>query len=101
MAACYVNSAGKIALATAATGCMGFAPTSAVNAQSDPLSLYSDFTVDYGSGLTPGSLLYLGATAGAIYTGTPPTTPAYSSPVGYVVSATKVCLFRNIGGVVV
>ncbi|MGB1301547.1 MAG: hypothetical protein ACPG5O_10060 [Pseudoalteromonas tetraodonis] len=70
LAPCYVKSDGKVYMSNgtsnnAAAKCHGFTPTA--YASGAPVSLYGPGTrAEYGSGLTPGAPLYVGATAGRL-----------------------------------
>lgn len=69
---CYIKNDGKVwkssgAAANAAAAVHGWT-VEPVKAGRQPVSLYFDIDIEYGSGLTPGAPLYLGATAGTLDT---------------------------------
>lgn len=97
--ACYIKTSdGKIwrstgAAATAPAVVDGFAPTAALVAQRQPLSLYTDCNFNYGTGLTKGSFAYLsGTVAGGLAT---TASTGGTVPVGRVIDATRIRLFRS------
>lgn len=71
-APCYINSDGKVYMsngtaANAAAAVDGFCPRSAKSGQ--PVTIFGEGTrFKYGSGLTPGATLYVGATKGRLDT---------------------------------
>jgi outer membrane protein assembly factor BamB len=93
--ACYINSAGKIALATAAAAdekiyVRGYAARAA--AAGAPVTLFRECRARYGAGLTPGANLYLSSTTpGGLVDAAPANAP---SAIGYVVDATRVQLWE-------
>ena len=90
-APCYINSDGKVYMADATAAdakavLAGFAPRAAKNGQ--PVTLYGAGTrFRYGSSLTPGAKLYLGATKGRLDDG--PTT-GDAAGVAQVITATDI-----------
>lgn len=72
--ACYIASTGLVMQSTgaainAAAEVDGFCLTNALVAQNDAVTLVFDVILNYGSGLTPGSKLYVsGAVAGGLDT---------------------------------
>lgn len=95
--ACYIKSDGKVwrstgAAANAAAQVDGFAAQDAKVAQSDAVTLYNDVDWDYGSGLTPGTKVFLSATAGAIADAA---TTGGTGQIGRVIDATRIRLFRS------
>lgn len=94
-APCYIKSDGLVYMsngtaANAAAACDGFAARTAKAGQ--PITLFGIQTrFQYGSGLTPGSKLYIGATAGRLDTA--PTT-GDATGVAKVVNDTDIRVFR-------
>jgi hypothetical protein len=93
--ACYIDSTGKIALATAAAAdakiyVRGYAARAAAAGQ--PVTLYRECRVRYGAGLTPGANLYLSSTTPGGLVDAAPANAA--SSIGYVVDATRVQLWE-------
>jgi hypothetical protein len=94
--ACYIKTSdGKIyksdgTAANAAAVVDGFAPEAA--ASGDALTLYWNVRFAYGASLSPGSFVYLATTAGALDTAA---TTGGTVPVGRVVDATRIDLFRS------
>lgn len=69
--ACYIKSDGKVWLANgtsanAAAQVAGFAAKGYAVGQG--VTIYHNVNINYGSGLTPGALYYLGTTAGTLET---------------------------------
>lgn len=90
--ACYIKSDGLIwkstgTAANAAAKVHGYAPKATKAGQ--PVTLYKNIRVEYGSGLTPGATIYLSATAGTL---SDAATTGGSAPIGFVVDATRVYL---------
>lgn len=98
-APCYIGSAdGKVymcnatAAGTQTTRCAGFTPRAALAGQ--PITLFSvGARFSYGSALTPGSILYLGATAGRLDTAA---TTGDAVGVAQVITATDIRVTRAI-----
>ena len=87
---CYIKSDGKAwksngTSANAAAVAVGIAPMAA--SVGDPVTLYRHVNFRYGSGMTPGTRLYVSATAGALDDAA---TTGGTAPVGFVVDATRV-----------
>lgn len=87
---CYIASDGTImrsngTAADAAAVAIGIAPLAA--ATGEACTLYRNVNVRYGASLTPGTLLYVGATAGRLDTAA---TTGGLTPVGFVVDATRI-----------
>lgn len=94
--ACYISSTG---LATLSTGAAATAPAkvrgfAAMSASAgEAVTLLTDVEFRYGTGLTPGTDLYLSAaTAGAL---SDVATTGGTAPIGFVVDATRVRLFAS------
>jgi hypothetical protein len=94
--ACYINSAdGKLwrstgAAANAAAVVDGYAASDA--AIGDPLTIYYGIRFQYGSGLTPGSFVYLDTVAGGLST---TVTTGGTLVIGRVIDATRIDLKRS------
>lgn len=93
--ACYVKSDGLIwrAIGTAANAAAkvrGYAPT-LINV-GEPVSLIFNVSVNYGSGLTPGADVFLGAAAGGLDTAA---TTGGTAPIGFVEDATRIYLYQS------
>lgn len=91
--ACYIDSAGLVqkstgAAATAPAKVRGYAAQAYAIGDTD-VTLYFGVRVRYGAGLTPGTTLYLSATAGLLDDAA---TTGGTAPIGYVVDATRVQL---------
>jgi hypothetical protein len=87
---CYIKNDGKAWLATgaaanAAAKVAGFAAVAA--AVGEAVTLYTDVEFRYGSGLTPGAQVFLGATAGALADAA---STGGTAPIGLVVDATRI-----------
>lgn len=88
---CYIASDGTAmrsngtTLNAAAAKCVGFAAKAA--ASGNPITLFRNQRMSYAAGMTPGALLYVGATAGRIDTAA---TTGGTAPIGFVVDATRV-----------
>lgn len=99
--ACYIKSDGKIWLATgaaadAAAFVRGYASRAAAAGQ--PVTLYRECRVEYGTGLTPGTNVFLSAaTPGALADALGAHAP---NAVGYVVDATRIQLWDTRQGAV-
>lgn len=100
--ACYYAADGTVKLSTAAAADAkvevdGFAPIDAKSAQRDTLSLVHDVTFRYGTGLTPGTYLYLSATVpGGLSTTAPTNQP---KPIARVEpDGKRIRVFRTYGG---
>jgi hypothetical protein len=96
MDACYINASGLVirstgAAASAAAKVRGYAPTSIKSGE--PVSLIFNVSVNYGSGLTLGSDVFLsGATAGGLDTAV---STGGTAPIGFVEDATRIYLFQS------
>jgi hypothetical protein len=87
---CYIASDGTIMRSNgtsdnAAAVAIGIAPLAA--ATGEACTLYRNVNFHYGAGLTPGTLLYVGATAGRLDAAA---TTGGLTPVGFVVDATRI-----------
>jgi hypothetical protein len=87
---CYMKSDGKIwrsngTSANAAAKCDGFAAKAADSGQ--PVTIFRGVTFAYGSGMTPGTRVYVSATAGAIDDAA---TTGGTAPIGFVEDANKI-----------
>lgn len=87
---CYIGSAGTVLQSNgtstgAAAKCDGIALQAA--ALGEAVSLYNDVNVRYGSGMTPGTRLYVQTTAGLI---SDAATTGGTAPIGFVIDATRV-----------
>lgn len=96
--ACYVKASdGKVykstgAAANAAAKVRGYAAQAYASGDTD-VTLFWNVRVRYGAGLTPGTDLYLsGTTAGGLDSAT---STGGTAPIGYVVDATRVELWRS------
>lgn len=92
---CYIASTGLImrsngTAATAPAKCRGIAANAAPSG--GPLTVYNDVRFEYGAGLTPGTNLFVSATAGAVDDAA---TTGGTAAVGYVVSATRIHIFGS------
>ncbi len=94
--ACYIAAGGTVLLSigttlgAAAAKVRGFATTAA--AVNEAVSLYHGVNFNYGSGLTPGTDVFLSLTAGALDT---VATAGGTAPIGFVVDATRIHLFQS------
>ena len=94
--ACYIKTSdGKIwrsigTAANAAAEVDGYAACDA--AVSDPLTLYYGIRFQYGSGLSPGSFLYLDTVAGGL---SDVATTGGTAKIGRVIDATRIDLRRS------
>lgn len=93
--ACYIASTGLVTrsigtAANAAAQVDGYAMEAADSG--GPVTLYTDIDVRYGTGLTPGTKLFLGAAAGAIADAA---TTGGTAPIGKVIDATRVRLWSS------
>lgn len=93
--ACYIKSDGKIwkstgAAANAAAKVDGFAATTAI--AGDPVTLHFDVNIRYGAGMTPGTRLFLSATAGTLADAA---STGGTAPVGFVVDATRIHVWQS------
>lgn len=96
--ACYIKSDGKVwkAIGTAANAAAkvdGYAAQAYAATDTD-VTIYWDVRVRYGAGMTPGARLYLSATAGGGALADAASTGG-TAPVGHVVDATRVELYRS------
>lgn len=92
---CYIKSDGKVyksdgTAANAAAKCHGFSGMAADAGQ--PVTLYDGVDFRYGSGLTPGTPLFVSATAGALDDAA---TTGGTGLVGYVIDATRIRVFAG------
>jgi len=90
--ACYVKSDGLVwksngTSANAAAKVRGYA--SKATASGEPVTLYKNVRVAYGTGMTPGTAVFLSATAGTLADGA---TTGGTAPIGFVVDATRIYL---------
>lgn len=96
-APCYIHTDGKVYMADATAAdakanLAGFAPRAAKSGQ--PVTLYGAGTrMKYGSGLTPGAKLYIGATKGRLDTAA---TTGDAVGVAQVVTPTDIRVTRTI-----
>jgi hypothetical protein len=86
----YIGSAGTVlqsngTSANAAAKCDGIALQAA--AIGEAVSVYNDVNVRYGSGMTPGTRLYVQTTAGLI---SDAATTGGTAPIGFVIDATRI-----------
>lgn len=94
--ACYIKTSdGKLwrstgAAANAAAVVDGFAAGDAP--VGEPLTIYYNVRFRYGSGLTPGSYVYLDTVAGGL---SDTTTTGGTTPIGRVIDATRIDLCRS------
>lgn len=93
--ACYIDSAGLVqkatgAAANAAAKVRGYAAQAYASGDTD-VTLVWDVRVRYGAGMTPGTDLFL-STAGTLVDAA---TTGGTAPIGYVVDATRVELWRS------
>lgn len=94
-APCYINSAGKVMMsngtaANAAAKVDGWAAAAApIN---EAVTLYTDVNFRYGSGLTPGTRLYVNTTAGTL---SDAATIGGTAPVGFVIDATRIRVWQS------
>lgn len=94
--ACYIDSSGLVqksdgTSANAAAKVRGYAAQAYASGDTD-VTLVWDVRVRYGSGMTPGTNLYLATTAGTL---ADTATTGGTAPIGYVVDATRVELWRS------
>jgi hypothetical protein len=87
---CYIKNDGTVersngTSANAAAKADGIALIAAK--EGDPVTIARHVNVRYGSGLTPGGRVYVGATAGRLDDGA---TTGGTAPVGFVVDATRI-----------
>jgi hypothetical protein len=87
---CYIASDGTAmrsngTSANAAAKCVGIAAMAAPSGEA--VTVYRNVRFHYGTGLTPGAQLYVGATAGRIDNAA---TTGGTAPIGFVVDATRV-----------
>jgi len=92
--ACYIKSDGKAWLATgtaanAAAQVYGYACQAA--SVGEAVTLAYDVRFRYGAGLTPGTKVYLSATAGTL---SDAATTGGTAPIGVVVDATRIHLWQ-------
>ena len=91
--ACYIKSDGKVwkstgAAANAAAKVNGFAAKAAKAGEA--VTLLRNVDLNYGSGLTPGIMVYLsGTTAGGLDTAA---STGGTAPIGFVIDATRIRL---------
>jgi hypothetical protein len=93
--ACYIKNDGKAwkstgAAANAAAQVYGFAAQAA--SVNEAVTLVYDVRIRYGAGLTPGTKVFLSATAGLI--GDAATTGG-TAPIGVVVDATRIHVWQS------
>lgn len=92
---CYVKSDGKVWLSTgaaanAAAKVRGFSLQAA--AVNEAVTLVFDVNIRYGSGMTPGADVYLGATAGALADAA---STGGTAPIGFVIDATRIRVWQS------
>lgn len=92
---CYIKSDGKVwksngTADTAPAQVAGMALVAA--AAGEAVSLYHGVTVRYGTGLTPGTKLFLSTTAGLIEDAA---TTGGKAPIGVVVDATRIHIWQS------
>ncbi len=93
--ACYIASTGLVmksngTAAGAAAKVHGYAAkTTAIN---DPVTLYKNVRVRYGTALTPGTSIFVSATAGTL---SDTATIGGTAPIGFVIDATRVFLDKS------
>lgn len=90
--ACYIKSDGLVwksngAAANAAAKVHGYAPKATKAGQA--ITLHKNIRAEYGTGLIPGTTIYLSATAGTL---SDAATVGGTGTIGFVVSATRVYL---------
>ncbi len=78
--------------ANAAAKVRGWSAIAAKVAQNDAITLYTDVEFRYGSGMTPGTDLFLATTAGTLVDGA---TTGGTEPIGFVVDATTIRVFQS------
>jgi hypothetical protein len=95
--ACYIKGSDGLvyrstgAAANAAAKVRGFAPTKILSGE--PVSLIFNVSMNYGSGLTPGTDAYLsGTTAGGLDSAT---STGGTAPIGFVIDATRIYLHQS------
>lgn len=95
--ACYIKASdGKVyksdgTAANAAAKVRGYAAQAYASGDTD-VTLYWNVRVRYGSGMTPGTDLFLATSAGTLVDAA---TTGGTAPIGYVVDATRVELWRS------
>lgn len=92
---CYIASTGKVmksngTAANAAAKVDGWAAASV--ASNEPITLYFDVNFRYGSGMTPGTRLFVATTAGTLVDAA---TTGGTAPVGFVVDATRIHVWQS------
>ncbi|HXG85096.1 MAG TPA: hypothetical protein VNI84_13835 [Pyrinomonadaceae bacterium] len=80
-------TAAQTAAANAAAKVHGYAPKAVKSGQA--VTLHKNIRAEYGANLTPGTSIYLSATAGTL---SDVATTGGTAPIGFVVSATRVFL---------
>lgn len=95
--ACHIASTGKVmksigTAANAAAKVDGFALGGA--ALNEPVTLVFDVNLRYGSGMTPGTRLFLSATAGGGLLADAASTGG-TAPVGFVIDATRIRVWQS------
>ena len=92
---CYIKSDGLVWLSTgaaanAAAKVDGFAAEAC--AVGEAVTLFFDVNFRYGSGMTPGTRVYLGATAGILADAA---STGGTAPIGFVVDATRIHVWQS------
>lgn len=92
---CYIASSGLVmkssgAAANAAAKVRGYAAKAASSGEA--VTLIFDVNIRYGSGMTPGADVYLGATAGVL---SDAATTGGVEPIGFVVDATRIRVWQS------
>lgn len=92
---CYIDSAGLVQLSTGAAATApakvrGFAAEAC--ASGEAVTLFFDVVFRYGAGLTPGTDVFLGATAGVLADAA---STGGTAPIGFVVDATRIRVWQS------
>jgi hypothetical protein len=92
---CYIKTDGLVWLSTgaaanAAAKVDGFAAEA--SAVGEAVTLFFDVNFRYGAGMTPGTRVYLGATAAVLADAT---STGGTAPIGFVVDATRIHVWQS------
>lgn len=92
---CYIDSSGLVQLSTGAAATApakvrGYAAEAC--ASGEAVTLFFDVVFRYGAGLTPGTDVYLGATAAVLADAA---STGGTAPIGFVVDATRIRLWQS------
>lgn len=92
---CYIDSAGLVQLSTGAAATApakvrGYAAEAC--ASGEAVTLFFDVVFRYGAGLTPGTDVFLGATAAVLADAA---STGGTAPIGFVVDATRIRLWQS------